>query len=158
MQSIVKTFLYYSRSIDGPALPALNNISTQQSALTQATITDTEWIMDFFHTYPNARLHFFARDMQLCIDSDAAYLVMPGAKSHIVGYFFLSAYPKPLNNNASHNVLILVKCCALKNAVCSVAEAECGRRPITTVKLLPPPTKLLPWRRESTHRYSLKVV
>eukprot|EP00957_Ditylum_brightwellii_P114873 8760369-Ditylum_brightwellii.AAC.1 len=108
MQSIVRTFLYYSRAIDGPALPALNNIGTQQSAPTQATIAYTEWIMDFFHTHPNARLHFFAGDMQLCIDSDAAYLVMPTAKSRIAGYFFLSADPNPLNyNNAPHNAPIL---------------------------------------------------
>eukprot|EP00957_Ditylum_brightwellii_P210636 15365206-Ditylum_brightwellii.AAC.1 len=63
LQSIVGTFLYYSRAIDGPALPALNDINTQQSTPTQATITDTKWIMDFFHTYPNTWLHFFARDM-----------------------------------------------------------------------------------------------
>eukprot|EP00957_Ditylum_brightwellii_P134865 10282321-Ditylum_brightwellii.AAC.1 len=63
-----------------------------------------EWIMDFFHTYPNARLSFFAGDMQLRVDSDAAYLVMPAAKSRIAGYFFLSTDPNPLNyNNAPYN-------------------------------------------------------
>eukprot|EP00957_Ditylum_brightwellii_P184486 14051966-Ditylum_brightwellii.AAC.1 len=41
IQSIVKTFLYYFRVIDGPALPALNNNITQQSAPTQTTIADT---------------------------------------------------------------------------------------------------------------------
>eukprot|EP00957_Ditylum_brightwellii_P103203 7866098-Ditylum_brightwellii.AAC.1 len=40
IQSIVGTFLYYSRAIDEPALPALNNIGMQQSAPTQATIAD----------------------------------------------------------------------------------------------------------------------
>eukprot|EP00957_Ditylum_brightwellii_P192689 14672204-Ditylum_brightwellii.AAC.1 len=42
------------KAIDGPALPALNNIDMQQSAPTQAAITDMEWIMNFLHTYPNA--------------------------------------------------------------------------------------------------------
>eukprot|EP00957_Ditylum_brightwellii_P122416 9334268-Ditylum_brightwellii.AAC.1 len=66
--------------------------------------------------------------MQLQVDSDAVYLVMPAAKSCIAGYFFLSADPNPLNyNNAPHNAPILVECCTLKNVVCSVAEAECGR-------------------------------
>eukprot|EP00957_Ditylum_brightwellii_P120652 9203456-Ditylum_brightwellii.AAC.1 len=54
IQSIVGTFLYYNRAINRPALLALNNIGTQQSTPTQATIADIEWIMDFFHTYPNA--------------------------------------------------------------------------------------------------------
>eukprot|EP00957_Ditylum_brightwellii_P174391 13278000-Ditylum_brightwellii.AAC.1 len=61
-----------TKAIDGPALPALNAIGMQQSTPTQATIADTEWIMNFFHTYPNAHLQFFAGDMQLRIDSDAA--------------------------------------------------------------------------------------
>eukprot|EP00957_Ditylum_brightwellii_P046207 3506261-Ditylum_brightwellii.AAC.1 len=81
MQSIVGTFLHYSRAIDGPAFPALNCIGAQQSAPTQATIADTKWTMDFFCTYPNASLCFFVGDMQLGISSDAAYLVMPAAKS-----------------------------------------------------------------------------
>eukprot|EP00957_Ditylum_brightwellii_P207198 15351931-Ditylum_brightwellii.AAC.1 len=65
--------------------------------------------------------------MQLRINSDAAYLVMPAAKSPITSYFFLSTDPNPLNyNNAPHNAPILVECRALKNVVCSVAEAECS--------------------------------
>eukprot|EP00957_Ditylum_brightwellii_P074122 5632466-Ditylum_brightwellii.AAC.1 len=84
--------------------------------------------MDFFHTYPNAHLRFFAKDAQLCVDSDAAYLVMSAAKSHIAGYFFLSADLNPLNyNSALHNAPILVVCRTLKNVVCSAAEAECSR-------------------------------
>eukprot|EP00957_Ditylum_brightwellii_P208528 15357882-Ditylum_brightwellii.AAC.1 len=127
IQSIVRTVLYYSRAIDRPALPALNDIGTQQSTPTQAMIADTEWIMDSFHTYPDAHLQFFAGDMQLHVNSDAAYLVMPAAKSCIVGYFFLSADPNPLNyNNAPHNALMLVKCCTLKNVICSAAETECN--------------------------------
>eukprot|EP00957_Ditylum_brightwellii_P152258 11591844-Ditylum_brightwellii.AAC.1 len=110
MQPIVGSFLHYSRAIDGPALPALNNIGTQQSAPNQAMIADTEWIMDFFHTYLNARLCFFAKDMQLRVNSDAAYLVMPAAKSRIAGYFFLSVDLDPFNYNiAPHNVPILVE-------------------------------------------------
>eukprot|EP00957_Ditylum_brightwellii_P181580 13831161-Ditylum_brightwellii.AAC.1 len=53
---------------------------------------------------------------------------MPAAKSQITSYFFLSADPNPLNyNNTPHNAPILVKRRILKNAICSAAEAECGR-------------------------------
>eukprot|EP00957_Ditylum_brightwellii_P164055 12491635-Ditylum_brightwellii.AAC.1 len=65
--------------------------------------------------------------MQFRVDSDAAYLVMPGAKSRIAGYFYLVAGPNPLSyNKAPHNVPILVECWAIKNVVCSAAEAECS--------------------------------
>eukprot|EP00957_Ditylum_brightwellii_P115020 8773230-Ditylum_brightwellii.AAC.1 len=89
IQSIVGTFLYYSRAIDGPALPALNNIGMQQSAPTQAMIADTEWIMDFFHVYSNAY---------------AAYLVMPAVKSRIASYFFLSTDPNPSTTTMLHTM------------------------------------------------------
>eukprot|EP00957_Ditylum_brightwellii_P129460 9875436-Ditylum_brightwellii.AAC.2 len=41
IQSIVGTFLYYARAINGIALPALNDIGTQQSKPTKNTIKDT---------------------------------------------------------------------------------------------------------------------
>eukprot|EP00957_Ditylum_brightwellii_P004669 354895-Ditylum_brightwellii.AAC.1 len=127
IQTIVCTFLCYSRALEGPALPALNNIGTQPSALTKLTINDANWMMDFFHTYPNAKLWFFAGDMQLIVESNAAYLVMPGAKSRISGYFYLVANLNPLNyNKAPHNVPILGECLAIQNVVCTAAEAECG--------------------------------
>lgn len=67
--------------------------------------------------------------MVLHADSDAAYLVLPGAKSHIGGYFFLSSNPpsnqketpKPMKNAPVH-----VKCAALKHVVASAVEAETG--------------------------------
>eukprot|EP00957_Ditylum_brightwellii_P068035 5165403-Ditylum_brightwellii.AAC.1 len=74
IQAIVSAFLYYPRNLEGPVLPALNDISTQQSAPTKLTIDDANWLMDFFHNYPNAKLRFFMGDMQLRVDSDAAYL------------------------------------------------------------------------------------
>eukprot|EP00957_Ditylum_brightwellii_P044286 3360207-Ditylum_brightwellii.AAC.1 len=65
--------------------------------------------------------------MQLQVDSDVAYMVMPGSKSCFTGYFFLASHPHLLNYcSAPHNSPILVECRALKNVVCSAAEAECG--------------------------------
>eukprot|EP00957_Ditylum_brightwellii_P023634 1783662-Ditylum_brightwellii.AAC.2 len=61
------------------------------------------------------------------IDSDATYLVIQGAKSHITSHYFLAALSNLLNcNHAPHNVAILTECCTLKHIVCSAAEAECG--------------------------------
>eukprot|EP00957_Ditylum_brightwellii_P177580 13526321-Ditylum_brightwellii.AAC.1 len=62
-QSIVGTFLYCGRAIDGTLLPTLNKISTDQA---KPTINMTKQItmhMDYLVTYPNAVLHFYARNI-----------------------------------------------------------------------------------------------
>ena len=61
--------------------------------------------------------------MVLHIDSDAAYLVAPKARSRVAGYFHLSNHP----NNKSKNTLngaVHVECKTLRHVVSSVAEAE----------------------------------
>ena len=50
--------------------------------------------MDYMATYPNSVIRYYASDMIMHVDSDAAYLVAPGAKSRIAGYYYLSDHPK----------------------------------------------------------------
>ena len=53
-------------------------------------------------------IQYYASDMVLHIDSNAAYLVLPGAKSRIAGYYYLSDY----SNKTTHpflNSAILVE-------------------------------------------------
>ena len=127
IQSIVVSVLYYGRAIDSTILPALNEISAQQSKPTKNTLEETDMLMDYLHTYPNGKIRYFAGSMQLMIDSDAAYLVLPGAKSRIAGHYMLEASQHPDNyNRAPHNGAILIECRTLKHVVCSAAEAECG--------------------------------
>ena len=52
-------------------------------------------LMDFLATHPHAKLCFYAGTMKLNVESDAAYLVLPGARSRIAGYFYLQAHPHP---------------------------------------------------------------
>ena len=91
--------------------------------------------MDYVNTYPNAYIRYYASDMVLHIDSDAAYLVAPKARSRVAGYFHLSDNPrnfmsetrisdisktrKPTLNGAIH-----VECKTLRHVVSSAAEAE----------------------------------
>ena len=97
------------------------------AAPTEATKKETEWLMDFLAHHPNAKIRYFAGNMQLSVDSDAAYLVVPGAKSRYAGHFYLQSKPHRLNyNKAPHNAAIHTECKILKNIVCSAAEAECG--------------------------------
>ena len=68
-------------------------------------------------------LRFHASDMQLHIDSDAAYLVAPKARSRVAGvYYFkhnINGNPHPHPNHP-----FLVECHCLKHVVSSAAEAE----------------------------------
>ena len=44
-------------------------------------------LLDYLATFPNAKVQYKASDMILNVDSDAAYLVVPHAKSRIAGYY-----------------------------------------------------------------------
>ena len=89
VQSVVGTFLFYGRAVEPTILPTLNELGTQQSAPTEQTAKDASQLLDYMHTYPNAKLCLFTGDMQLAVDSDAAYLVLSGAKSRFAGHFYL---------------------------------------------------------------------
>ena len=79
--------------------------------------------MDYLHTHPNAVIRYHASNMILYIESDAAYLVLPQARSCVASIFYLSnaTAGRPLLNGA-----IQVICKTLQNVVSSAAEAETG--------------------------------
>jgi len=126
IQSIVGSTLYYARAVDPTLLPALNDIANSQAKPTQDTLHKTNQLLDFLSTYPNAIIRYHSSDMILHVDSDAAYLILQGAKSRIAGYFFLSDKipPPPTIPNPRLNGPILVECKLLRHVVASSAEAE----------------------------------
>ena len=79
-------------------------------------------LLNYLHTYPNAAIRYHASDMHLHIDSDAAYLVEPNAKSRIAGFYYCST--KPPITKVPLNGPILVECRLLQHVVTSAAEAE----------------------------------
>ena len=79
--------------------------------------------MDYMATFPNVFLRFHASNMILNVDSDAAYLVAPKARSRIAGYFQLNSCPKP-SYSKEVNGAIMVTCTTLRHVVSSAAEAE----------------------------------
>ena len=84
-------------------------------------------VLDYLATYPKAKIRYYAGTMKLHIESDAAYLVLPGARSRIAGYFYLHAPPNPNKAYAkAYNGPIHIECSTIKNVVSSAAEAECG--------------------------------
>ena len=126
IQRIVGSFLYYARAVDNTLHTALNDIATSQASPTRKTKDATLMLMDYLHTHPNAKIRYHASDMQLYIDSDAAYLVAPKAKSRIAGYFYLSDnfHPTTMHPNPTLNAPVHIECNLLKHVVSSAAEAE----------------------------------
>ena len=123
IQSVVGSFLYYARAIDNTMLPALSQIAHQQSSPTVTTKKKCQQLMDYANTYKHAKIRFYASDMVLEVDSDAAYLVMPKARSRYAGYFRLLDDQQKVNRSV-HNGAILIECKTIKNVVTSAAEAE----------------------------------
>ena len=79
--------------------------------------------MDYAVTYPNVVIRYYVSDMVLLVDSDAAYQVLPKAKSGIAGYFYLSDHPSK-SNIPMLNAPTLLLCKTIRHVVSSVAEAE----------------------------------
>ena len=101
--------MYYARAVDNTIHTALNGIATTQASPIMKTKDATLILMDYLYTHPNAKIRYHASNMQLYIDSDAAYLVAPKAKSRIAGYFYLSDHytggsgnPSPKLNTPIH--------------------------------------------------------
>ena len=123
VQSVVGTFLYYCRAIDCTISTALNDIALSQANPTVNTKQKCIRLMDYLSTYPDAYIRFHASEMVLFADSDAAYLVLPKAKSRVAGFFHLSNTTTS-NLPAFRNGPLLVECHTLKHVVTSAAEAE----------------------------------
>ena len=118
---MVGSLLYYARAVDNTLLPALNAIAQQQAHPTEESMRKCKRLLDYVATFPNVFIRFYKSDMILTIDSDAAYLVLPGARSRIAGFFQMNSLDKttPFRNGA-----LLVECKSLRHVVASSAEAE----------------------------------
>ena len=89
LQQATGKFLYYGRAIDDTMLHALNCLSTQVNNGTERTKKALTHFLDYCYDNPDAVKLYVASDMILFIDSDAAYLVEPEAKSRAGGFFYL---------------------------------------------------------------------
>ena len=84
-----------------------------------------EHFIDYCYHNQDAEKLYKASNMILHIDSDAAYLVLPKARSRAAGFFYFqnkpTSKPHPTVNGA-----VLVECTTLRHVVSSAAEAEVG--------------------------------
>ena len=82
-------------------------------------------LLDYLVTYPDAKIRYTKSGMILHLDSDAAYLVAPKARSWIVGFFYCGdTYTKNATPPNKINGPIHIECKLLKHVVASAAEAE----------------------------------
>ena len=82
-------------------------------------------LMDYLYYHPNETLRYYASDMILQGEADAAYLVLPKARSRAAAWFILGNDPtsKP---TPKPNAPVYIMCNTLKNVMSSAAEAETG--------------------------------
>jgi hypothetical protein len=126
VQSCVGSLLYYARAVDATMLPAINEISGSQASPTQKTMTACKMLLDYAATYPLAILRYHASDMALHTDTDAAYLVLPNARSRYAGHYILTDQPPPFpaTPNPKPNGAILTVCKTIRGVMTSAAESE----------------------------------
>ena len=119
VQETTGKFLYYGCAVDDTMLHALNCLAMQINNGTKRTKAALKHFLDYCYDNPDPVKLYFASDMILVIDSDAAYLVEPEAKSRAGGFFYLGNQDGKLINGL---ILILAK--FIKFVMALTAKAE----------------------------------
>ena len=119
LQTATGKFLYYGRVVNNTMLHALNFLSTQVNNGTKQTKKALKHILDYCYDNPDAVKLYVASDMILFINSNAAYLVKPKAKSRAGGFFYFGNKDSKLINRS---ILILAK--LIKFVMVSATKSE----------------------------------
>jgi hypothetical protein len=110
--------LYYARAVDPTVLMPLNDIATEQTKATEKTQAATNKLLGYLATHPDATIGYHASDMILHIHSDASYLSVSNARSHLSGLFFCGDR-SPHEDNLNGSILNVAS--VIKNVVASTA-------------------------------------
>ena len=102
-------------------LHALNELCIAATKGTEETVKALVHFLNYCATNPDAEIIYRASDMILSVDSDAAYLIAPQARSRASGYHYLGNKDGKLFNGA---IFILTK--LIPTVMSSAADAECG--------------------------------
>eukprot|EP00536_Pseudo-nitzschia_multiseries_P005706 jgi/Psemu1/191192/e_gw1.110.12.1 len=117
IQQVTGKFIFYARAVDNTMLHALNDIALAKN--NQTALVATKYSLNYAACNPKASIIYRASDIILRVDSDAAYLVCPEAKSGAGGYHYLGDA-----NDHTFNGAILVLAKIIKNVMASAVEAE----------------------------------
>ena len=119
IQEICGVFIYYARAVDPTLITAINRISSQQAAPTNATEEAIERMLTYAATYPNATIVFKASKMHLITHSDAAYLTESKARSRGGTLKYLGDVDNPHEINGpieASSIVIPTVCSAASDA------------------------------------------
>jgi hypothetical protein len=132
VQSCVGSLLYYARAVDATMLPTINEINGSQASPAQKTKNACTMLLDYAATYPLAIIRYYASNMALNVDMDAAYLVLPNTRSCYVGHYILSDTPPPPPEipNPKQNGAILTVCKTIRNVMTSAGISCSVIRPV----------------------------
>jgi hypothetical protein len=95
IQKVTGSVLYYARAVDPTVLMPINDIATEQTKATEKTQAATNQLLDYLATHLDTTIRYHASDMILHIHSDASYLSVSYARSHLGGLFFCGNNPPP---------------------------------------------------------------
>ena len=74
-------------------------------------------LLDYLATHPDAKVRFYATDMHLYLESDAAYLVLPRGRSRCAVYYYLGDKLQSPTDKPAINVAVHVLCKTILNVV-----------------------------------------
>ena len=94
--------------MDGTLIATLNELASAKYKGTQATMKATKNLMYYCYTHSDAKVRYFASQMQLHIHSDASYLSASKARSRVGGHFFLSEKFNPTSQTKYNGAILVV--------------------------------------------------
>jgi hypothetical protein len=104
IQKVTRPVLYYARAVEPTVMMRLNDIATEQTKATEKTQAETDHILDYLATHPDATIRYHASDMILNIHSDASYLSVSHLRKRLGGLFFCGDKP-PNEDNLNRSIL-----------------------------------------------------
>ena len=121
------TFLYYAIAIYNTIIPALRDISSDQSKATNNTAKQVDKLLNYLAYNSHAGNQYRESGMQVAIHSYASYLLVSQARSRASGVRSISEGP-PNPNNPEYFVptvigILLVVCKIMHGIMASAAEA-----------------------------------
>jgi hypothetical protein len=123
IQKVTGSILYYAIAVDPTVLMLLNDIATEQTKATEKTQASKNHLLDYLASHPDATIIYHASYINIHIHSDASYLSVSHARSHLCGLFFCGDKP-PKEDNLNGSILNVAS--VIKNVVASAAESEVG--------------------------------
>ena len=113
VQQVCGTFLCYAIVIDTTILPALSNISSDQSKATTNAAKHVAKVLDYLASNPQAEIQYRASGMQLAIHSDGSCLSVAQARIRASRVHFLTEGPPDPENPddfvlTTNGILLLV--------------------------------------------------